>query len=105
MDSLERMPKGINVFTYMPLTPLYVWVMGVEAARSRRPNEAELKEMCRLLHDAMDAGACGWSAQVLGEGSDQRDFDGAPMITDLMTHEEILAFARVLGSGTKDTWS
>ena len=97
LDSLERMPKGINVFTYMPLTPLYVWVMGVEAARSRRPNEAELKEMCRLLHQAMDAGACGWSAQVLGEGSDQRDFDGAPMITDLMTQEEVLAFARVLG--------
>ena len=97
LDSLERMPKGINVFTYMPLTPLYVWVMGVEAARSRRPDEAELNEMCRLLHQAMDAGACGWSAQVLGEGSDQRDYDGAPMITDLMTHEEILAFARVLG--------
>ena len=97
LDSLERMPKGINVFTYMPLTPLYVWVMGVEAARSRRPNETELKEMCRLLHQAMDAGACGWSAQVLGEGSDQRDFDGAPMITDLMTQEEVLAFARVLG--------
>ena len=97
LDSLERMPKGINVFTYMPLTPLYVWVMGIEAARSRRPTDGELKEMCRLLHDAMDAGACGWSAQVLGEGSDQRDFDGKPMVTDLMTDEEILTFARVLG--------
>ena len=97
LDSLGRMPKGINVFTYMPLTPLYVWVMGVEAATSRRPTEVELKEMCRLLHEAMDAGACGWSAQVLGKGSDQRDYDGAPMITDLMTQEEVLTFARVLG--------
>ena len=97
LDSLERIPKGINVFTYMPLTPLYIWVMGLDAARSRRPTGGELKEMCRLLHEAMNAGACGWSAQVLGEQSDQRDFDGAPMITDLMTHEEILAFAGVLG--------
>ena len=97
LDSLDRMPKGINVFTYMPLTPLYIWVMGLEAARSRRPTQVELKEMCRLLNEAMDAGACGWSAQVLGEASDQRDFDGAPMITDLMTHEELLTFARVLG--------
>ena len=97
LDSLERMPKGINVFTSMPLTPLYVWVMGIEAARSRRPTEGEMREMCRLLHQAMDAGACGWSAQVLGEGSDQRDFDGKPMITYLMTDEEILTFAHVLG--------
>ena len=97
LDSLDRMPKGINVFTYAPLTPLYVWVMGIEAARSRRPTEAELKEMCRLMNEGMDAGACGWSAQVLGRYSDQRDFDGAPMITDLMTKEEMLTFARVLG--------
>ena len=97
LDSLDRMPKGINVFTYVPLTPLYVWVMGIEAARSRRPTEAELKEMCRLMNEGMDAGACGWSAQVLGRYSDQRDFDGAPMITDLMTKEEMLTFARVLG--------
>ena len=97
MDSLERIPKGINVFTYMPLTPLYAWVMGIEAARSRRPTEAELKQMCRLLNEAMDAGACGWSAQVTGEIGDQRDYDGEPMITDRMTREEMLTFARVLG--------
>ena len=97
LDSLDRMPKGINVFTYMPLTPLYVWVMGIEAARSRRPTEAELGQMCQLMHEGMDAGACGWSAQVLGAGSDQRDFDGEPMITDMMTKEEMLAFNRVLG--------
>ena len=97
LDTLDRLPKGINLFTYVPLTPFYVWVMGIEAARSRRPTEAELNQLCQLVGEGMDAGACGWSAQVLGEGSDQRDFDGAPMITDLMTQEEMLAFARVLG--------
>ena len=96
LDSLDRMPKGINLFTYVPLTPLYVWVMGLEAARSRRPTEVELSKMCQLVGEGMDAGASGWSAQVLGEGSDQRDFDGVPMITDLMTHEELLTFARLL---------
>ena len=73
LDSLDRMPKGINVFTYVPLSPIYVWVMGIEAATSRRPTEAELSQMCRLVNEGMDAGACGWSTQVLGEGSDQRD--------------------------------
>ena len=45
----------------------------------------------------MEAGACGWSAQVLGADSVQRDYDGTPMVTDLMTDDELLAFARVLG--------
>ena len=96
LDTLDRIPKGMNIFTYMPLTPLYVWVMGIEAAKTRRPTEEELGEMRRLLHEGMDAGACGWSAQVLGEASDQRDFDGSPMVTDLMTRPEMLAFAEVL---------
>jgi N-acyl-D-aspartate/D-glutamate deacylase len=96
LDSIDRIPKGVNVFSYVPLSPLYVWVMGVEAAKSRRPTESELKEMCRLVHEGMDAGAFGWSAQIFGEASDQRDYDGTPMITDLMTDEEIFAFARVL---------
>ena len=96
LDTLDRIPKGVNVLTYVPLTPLYAWVMGMEAAKSRRPTEGELSEMCRLINEGMDAGACGWSAQVLGPYSNQRDYDGTPMITDLMTEEELLTFARVL---------
>ena len=95
LDSMERIPKGINLISYVPLTPVYSWVMGYEAAKSRRPTSDELKEMCRLVHEGMDAGACGWSAQVLGPRSIQRDYDGTPMITDLMSDEELLAFARV----------
>jgi N-acyl-D-aspartate/D-glutamate deacylase len=94
--SLERIPKGVNCLTYVPLTPLYAWVMGWDEAKKRRPTEAELKEMVRLIHEAMDAGACGWSAQVLGATSVQRDYDGTPMITDLMTEREILTFAKIL---------
>ena len=96
LDSLARIPKGVNVLSYVPLTPLYTWVMGWDEAKVRRPTEAELKEMCRLVHEGMDAGGCGWSAQVLGPNSVQRDYDGTPMVTDLMTADEILTFARVL---------
>jgi N-acyl-D-amino-acid deacylase len=96
IDSLIGTPKGVNCLTYVPLTPLYAWVMGWEEAKKRRPTEAELQEMCRLIHEAMDAGACGWSAQVLGENSIQRDYDGTPMITDLLSEHEILTFAKVL---------
>jgi N-acyl-D-aspartate/D-glutamate deacylase/nitrite reductase/ring-hydroxylating ferredoxin subunit len=96
IDSLTRTPKGVNCLTYVPLTPLYAWVMGWEEAKRRRPTEAELEEMCRLIHEAMDAGACGWSAQVLGENSIQRDYDGTPMITDMLSEHEVLTFAKVL---------
>src|SRR5499427_5479175 len=96
IDSLTRTPKGVNCLTYVPLTPLYAWVMGWEDAKKRRPTEAELQEMCRLIHEAMNAGACGWSAQVLGPKSIQRDYDGTPMVTDLLSEHEILTFAKVL---------
>ena len=96
IESLIRTPKGVNCLTYVPLTPLYAWVMGWEEAKKRRPTEAELQEMCRLIHEAMDAGACGWSAQVLGAKSIQRDYDGTPMITDLLSEHEVLTFAGIL---------
>ncbi len=101
LDTLDRTPKGINVISYVALTPVYGWVMGWDEAKKRRPTEAEMREMCRIVHEAMDAGACGWSAQVRPGseegGNAQLDYDGTPMITDLMTDEEVLAFAKVLG--------
>ena len=56
--------------------------------------------MRRLLNEAMDAGACGWSAQRLvpdGPSSVQRDFDGSPMNTDMMHDETCIEMAKVLG--------
>jgi N-acyl-D-aspartate/D-glutamate deacylase len=57
--------------------------------------------MRRLLNEAMDAGACGWSAQRLvpdGPSSVQRDFDGSPMNTDVMHDETCMEMAKVLGA-------
>ena len=97
LETIDRIHKGVNVISYVPLSPVYAWVMGHHEAKTRRPTEAELKEMCRLVDEGMDAGACGWSAQVNGPNNLQMDYDGTPMITDLMTDEELLAFAGVLG--------
>ena len=96
IDSLAATPKGVNCLTYVPLTPLYAWVMGWDEAKNRRPTEEELKEMVRLINEAMDHGACGWSAQILGSTSVQRDYDGTPMITDMLSEYEVLTFAQVL---------
>ena len=100
LDSIERHPKAINILPYVPVSPLLTWVMGLDEAKSRPPTEKEERELCRLLDEAMDAGACGWSAQRLdpnGPVCVQRDFDGTPMVSDLMADDTCLALARVLG--------
>src|SRR5215470_4902727 len=35
LDALETLPKGVNVVSYVPVSPLMVYVMGLEAAKSR----------------------------------------------------------------------
>ena len=96
LASLERIPKGVNCLTYMPVAPLMTWVMGLEAAKTRPATRQEQAEMKSLLHEAMDAGACGFSVQRLGEHSVQADFDGTPMVTDTMCDEDVLALGEVL---------
>ncbi len=98
MNFLDRTPKGINVLSFVPLAPIMIWTMGLEAAKSRGATEKEMQEMCRIIEEALDAGGCGLSAQRLGNGfvSVQRDYDGTPMVTDTMSDDDMLSFAKVL---------
>jgi len=102
LDSVERHPKGINLLPFVPMAPVMTWAMGLDEAKSgRMPTESETKEMCRIINEAMDRGACGWSAQRFGRNSVQADYDGTPMVTDLMHDETALALANVLGERNK----
>ena len=97
LDSIERTPKGVNVLSYMPLNPLMAYVMGVEAAKGRGATEQEMAEMKRLMHEGLDAGACGFSGQLADPSMEpQRDFDGTPMITNVMQESDLMEFAKVL---------
>ncbi|EFC86397.1 amidohydrolase family protein [Parafrankia sp. EUN1f] len=99
LDSIDRTPKGVNVMSFVPLSPLYGYVVGLDEAKSRTVTDEELARMCALLVQAMEAGACGLSAQILGEvGNVQLDYDGTPMVTDLMSEREVRAFCQALGS-------
>jgi len=101
LDSLERRPKGINLLPCVPLGPLIMWVIGSpEEAKHRAPTATEEREIVRLFNEAMDAGGCGWSAQRLHPGGPvclQRDYDGTPMVTDVMGDETCRNLARELG--------
>jgi N-acyl-D-aspartate/D-glutamate deacylase len=102
LQSVERTPKSVNILPYVPLTPLLVWVLGLERAKAGAlPTDDEHGQMCRLLNEAMDAGACGWSAQRLfpqGTMALQRDYDGTPMPTDVMHDETCRVLAGLLAS-------
>jgi N-acyl-D-aspartate/D-glutamate deacylase len=99
-DYLARvaaLPKGVNVLTYLPLNLLLVYVMGVEATKTRRPTQTEMVEMHRLINEAMDAGALGISMSCMGaEGNSHLDCDGSPMPTDVVEHDVILDICRAL---------
>jgi N-acyl-D-aspartate/D-glutamate deacylase len=100
LDSVERQPKAVNVLPYVPVAPLLIWVLGFERAKAGAlPTADEHRELRRLLNEAMDAGGCGWSAQRLhpdGPGAVQRDYDGGPMVTDVMHDATALQLAEVL---------
>lgn len=97
MDAVEKTPKGVNVLSYVGLAPILANVLGgFDDAKGRRPNEDEMAEMKRIISEAIDAGACGISAQHLGETTLQRDYDGTPMITDLMHMDDFVELASVL---------
>jgi N-acyl-D-amino-acid deacylase len=103
IESMKRIPKGINVGAFLPLNSLMIWVMGLEAASSRPATEDERTEMRRLLHEAMDHGALGFGFSFLQEHNTHKQPNGSPMVTDSMDIEETYNLARVLrerGEGT-----
>ncbi len=97
MDHLRALPKSVNLMTYVPVNPLLVYVMGVDAAKTRRPNAGEIAEMHRLVNEAMDLGAVGIALSVMGvEGNSHVDYDGSAMPTDVMHDDDIVALAEGL---------
>jgi len=100
MASLKAIPKAMNLMVFAPLSPLLIEVLGLERAKAGEcPTDVEHRRMRELMHEAMDAGACGWSTQIMppeGPQAFQLDFDGSPMVTDLMHGETCLQLAEVL---------
>jgi len=100
MGHLDRLPLGINLSQLVPVTPLVAYAMGgFTEAKKRLPNEKEVQTAIRLFHEAMQAGAIGWGAQRLfpeSTASVQRDYDGSPMISDVLPDDFYLAMARAL---------
>ena len=96
IEHLKAVPKGVNVASYVPLNPLLIYTMGLEAAKSRAATKAEQRAMRDALNRAMDAGAIGFGFSYQGNHNTHIDCDGAPMPSDIMAREDIYALAEVL---------
>ena len=95
LDSLERQGLGVNVGALFPFSPMRGYVLGMMAARERTSvSEAELGRMKQLLHEAMQAGAFGFS---FDKNMEDRPEDGGMLPSVVASDEEFLALAEVLG--------
>ncbi len=52
MRTLERIPKGVNCLSYVPLAPLMIYVMGLEEAKRRPATPSEMARMLQLLDES-----------------------------------------------------
>jgi N-acyl-D-aspartate/D-glutamate deacylase len=102
LAAIAALPKAVNFGALLPLCPLLTYVLGIERAKAGAlPTDREHAELRRLLREAMEAGASGWSAQRMEEGSgadQQKDFDGSPMVSDVMHKETCYELAQELST-------
>lgn len=96
LASLKRTDKAVNAMAYVPINALMIYVMGIDAAKSRPATQSELAEIKHLLSEAMDAGAIGFSCSHLGGGNVHLDYDGSPMPSDVMDVDQLCDIAGVL---------
>src|SRR5260221_217484 len=92
MDAAERRGVGINVAFLPPSTPFRHFGMGEESMeRAATPNEPQ--RIAALLHEAMAAGAMGFSTPPLAQ---HIGFRGQPLACRLASRDELKACSNVL---------
>ena len=94
LDSMARLPKGVNVGGMVGHCALRQYAMGERGIEKDAPTADDIAVMCDLLDEAMAAGALGFSTS--------RTFlhrvpDGRPVPGTFAEPDELYAFADVLG--------
>src|SRR3954462_701564 len=97
LDLLERKGSVPNVASFCGHSSVRVNVMG-EDAMKRKANDAEVAQMKRIVREAMDAGAIGFSTSTL----EQHNGDGGiPMPSRFAGEHELLELTGALGEAGK----
>lgn len=99
MDALDRMPHAIDFLAQVPHDALRVYVMGDRAVAETPASEKDIAEMRRLLREALEAGACGFST---GRSDNHRSVHGEWTPASEAAGEELAGIAQAfvgLGHG------
>ncbi len=92
MDAAQRRGLGINVGFLAALSPFRQWAMGEEAMR-RAATGDETARIGAMLHEAMAAGAFGFSLTVMPQ---HLGYKGQPLACRLASDDELRSYAGVL---------
>ncbi len=92
MDAAAARQPSLNLAFIAPLTPFRHYVMG-EASMERAANAQETAEIARLIGEAVDAGALGFSSTTLNQ---HMGFEGKPLACRNASREEMKAYANQL---------
>ena len=94
LNSLDSQGLGVNIGALFPFSPMRGYVLGMMPARERTSvTDAELNQMRQLFHEAMVAGAFGFSTELNYE---DRPEDGGFLPSHVASDREFLALAEVL---------
>lgn len=94
MAQLRRVGPYLNTAVFAGHSVIRTAVMGEAASEKVDPSAAELAEMCRLVREAMDAGAIGFASSFSPNHS---GFAGRPMPSTIASEDELRALTGVLG--------
>ncbi len=92
MDVIDAMPHTIDLCAQVPHDALRVYVMGDRAVAEAPADEAEIAEMQRLLKEALDAGAFGFTT---GRSDNHRSAEGLPTPASEAHASELVGLAEV----------
>lgn len=91
LDSLDKMPRTIDIAAMMPHDPLRVYVMGDRAVFSEPASNDDIREMRRLTREALEAGAIGFAT---GRSDVHKTADGDWTPSSEATRDELTGIAR-----------
>ncbi len=92
LDAMRSRGLGINVAPLVPLSTLRRYTLGDEATE-RAATPLERAELVKNLREAMQAGALGFSATLVGR---QTGYMGKPLPCQLADSAELAAYGKVL---------
>ncbi len=90
MDALDKTPRSLDYLVQVPHDPLRMYVMGERAVAKQIATPEDIATMRKLLHEALQAGAAGFST---GRSDNHRTSEGKETPAAEATAAELVGLA------------